>query len=185
MAVLAMIFGIAGLATAWMPFLFVFGGAAAIAAFVLGLVARGRIRDGRAIGAGMAMSGVVLGPLGLALCVVGVILTGNVVREVTRFAEPGPNDVEITSCAADGLAVRAAGTITNLDDVTRDYTIELEVLDGRELVERADVVIDDVEPGDTRSWERTVLTQGRTPTDPECEIFAVNGPYPFGLDPNP
>ena len=185
MAVLAMIFGIAGLATSWMPLFFVFGGAAAIAAFVLGLVARSRIRDGRATGKGMATSGVVLGPLALALCVVGVILTGNLVREVTRFAEPGPNDVEITSCVADGLAVRAAGTITNLDDAERDYTIELEVFDGREFVARADVIVDDVSPGDTVAWERTVLTQGRTPAEPECEIFAVNGPYPFGLDPNP
>ena len=185
LAVLALVFGLIGVATAWMPFLFVIGAVAGVAALVLGLVARGRIRSGRAIGSKMAVTGIVLGPIAIGLCVVGVLLTDVFVRELTRFTEPGPVDVEIVSCRAEGPAVRASGTIENLDDEVRDYTIVLEVFDGRDLVDRIDLPVDDVEPGEVRDWERTLVTRGDTPAEPTCEIYAVNGPFPFGLNPNP
>jgi oligoendopeptidase F len=46
-------------------------------------------------------------------------------------------------------------------------------------------VLTAVAAGEVRDWERLVLTRGNTPAVPECEIFAVNGPFPFGIDPNP
>jgi len=185
LALLALVFGLIGVATGWMPFLFVIGALAGIAALVLGLVARSRVRSGRATGGKMAIAGIALGPLAIGLCVVGAILTGMFVRELTRFTEPGPVDAEITSCSADGPAVRAAGTIENLDDEAHDYTIVLEVYDGRDLVDRVDVAVEDVAPGEVRDWDRTIVTRGDTPDEPTCEIFAVNGPFPFGLNPNP
>ena len=126
-----------------------------------------------------------LGPIGLATCVIGVILTGALLREVTEYTEPGPVDVEITSCVAEGRAVRMSGTIENLDDEVHDYSIVVEVLDDGDVVERDTTELTAVAAGELRDWERLVLTRGDTPSVPECEIFAVNGPFPFGIDPNP
>ncbi|MCX6522076.1 MAG: DUF4190 domain-containing protein [Actinobacteria bacterium] len=185
LAVLALIAGLVAVTTGWMPIFFVLGAIAGIAAITLGIVARSRIRAGRARGSGMALAGLVLGPIGLATCVVGVVLTGTLLREVREYTEPGPVDVEITSCAAEGRAVRITGTIENLDDETHDYSIVVEVLDDGDLVERDSTELTGVVAGEVRDWERLLLTRGRTPAVPECEIFAVNGPFPFGLDPNP
>ena len=71
LAVLATIFGIGGAAIAWMPFLFVIGAGAAIAALVLGVVALRRIAAGRAAGRGLAIAGIATGVVALGLCVVG------------------------------------------------------------------------------------------------------------------
>lgn len=185
LAVLALIAGLVAVATGWMPIFFVLGAIAGITAITLGIVARGRIRTGRARGSGMAMAGLVLGPIGLATCVIGVILSGMLLREVREYTEPGPVDVEITSCVAEGRAVRMTGTIENLDDEPHDYSIVVEVLDDGDLIERDSTELTDVTAGELRDWERLVLTRGDTPAVPECEIFAVNGPFPFGIDPNP
>ncbi len=185
LAVLALIAGLVAVATGWMPIFFVLGAVAGIAAITLGIVARGRIREGRARGSGMAVAGLVLGPIGLATCVIGVILTGALLREVRDYTEPGPVDVEISSCVAEGRAVRMTGTIENLDDETHDYSIVVEVLDDGDVVERDTTELTAVADGEVGDWERLVLTRGNTPVLPECEIFAVNGPFPFGIDPNP
>ena len=189
LAVLALIFGIVAVATGWMPIFFVVGAAAGIAAIVLGIIARRRVADGRAGGSGMAVAGLVLGPIGLASCAIGIVLTGIVLREVEAFTEPGPLDVEITSCEVDGRAVRMAGTIENLDDEVHDYSISVEVRDGaggvRGVIDRDDIAVDDVAPGEVREWDGLVLTRADTPDEPRCEIFRVNGPFPFGVDPNP
>ena len=185
LAVLALISGLVAVTTGWMPIFFVFGAIAGVAAITLGIVARGRIRAGRARGSGMAVAGLVLGPIGLATCVIGVVLTGALLREVSEYTEPGPVDVEIVSCSAEGRSVRMTGTIENLDDETHDYSIVVEVLDDGDLIERDSTEVTGVAAGEVRDWERLVLTRGDTPAVPQCEIFAVNGPFPFGLDPNP
>lgn len=185
LAVLALIAGLVAVTTGWMPIFFLLGAVAGIAAITLGIVARSRIRDGRARGSGMAVAGLVLGPIGLATCVIGVILTGALLREVSEYTEPGPVDVEITSCVSEGRSVRMSGTIENLDDEVHDYSIVVEVLDGGDIVERDSTELTAVAAGEVREWERLVLTRGDTPVVPECEIFAVNGPFPFGIDPNP
>ena len=59
------------------------------------------------------------------------------------------------------------------------------MLDGGDIVERDSTELTAVAAGEVREWERLVLTRGDTPVVPECEIFAVNGPFPFGIDPNP
>ncbi len=185
LAVLALIAGLVSITTGWMPIFFVIGAIAGVAAITLGAIARRRVAEGRAAGGGMALAGLVLGPIGLATCVIGVLLTGVLLRAVREYTEPGPVDVEVLSCEPDGRAVRITGTIENLDDEMHDYSLVVEIVDGRDVIDRDDVAIDDVAAGQQRSWERLVLTRGNTPDDPECEIFAVNGPFPFGLDPNP
>ncbi len=184
LAALSMVGGLVAVATGWMPFLFVVGAAAGITAIVLGVVARGRIRQGRATGSGMAIAGLVLGPVGLALCIVGAVLSVSVWREVRAFIEPGPNDVEITGCTVDGPAVQVRGTIENLDDESHDYVIAIEVLDGRDLVESANVEVDAVAPGEVREWDEVVVTGGDEIADVRCDVFGVNGPFPFGVDPD-
>ena len=192
LAVLSLIFGlVVGHATGWMPIFFVVGAAAGIAAIVLGVIARTTHRRGHAGGSGMAVAGLVLGPIGLASCAIGVILTGVVFREVEAFTEPGPLDVEITSCEVDGRAVRIAGTIENLDDEEHDYSISVEVRDGsgidgvRGVIDRDDVA------GRRRRSRRGPRVgpvgahRADTPDEPRCEVFRVNGPFPFGVDPNP
>jgi hypothetical protein len=172
--VLSLVAGLVAVGTGWMPFLFVVGAAAGVAAIVLGVVSQRRIRQGRATGTGMTIAGLVLGPIGLALCIVGAVLSVSLWREVRAFIEPGPNDVEITGCTADGPAVRVRGTIENLDDTRHDYVIAIEVLDGRDVVE----------PGEVRDWEELVITAGAEISELRCDVFAVNGPFPFGVDPD-
>ena len=132
-----------------------------------------------------ALAGIILGPIGLASCVVGVLLTGALLREVREYTEPGPVDVVVETCVVDGRAVRTSGTIENLDDQTHDYSIVIEVIDGGDVVDRDNVPVDGVTAGEVRRWEQLILTRRDTPADADCDIFAVNGPFPFGLDPNP
>lgn len=184
LAVLSLVAGLVAVGTGWMPFLFVVGAAAGVAAIVLGVVSQRRIRQGRATGTGMTIAGLVLGPIGLALCIVGAVLSVSLWREVRAFIEPGPNDVEITGCTADGPAVQVRGTIENLDDTRHDYVIAIEVLDGRDVVESANVEVDAVAPGEVRDWEELVITAGAEISELRCDVFAVNGPFPFGVDPD-
>lgn len=185
LAVLALIAGLVSVLTGWMPIVFVVGAVAGIAAITLGIIARGRAQQGRARGRGMALAGIILGPIGLASCVVGVLLTGALLREVREYTEPGPVDVVVETCVVDGRAMRTSGTIENLDDRTHDYSIVIEVVDGGDVVDRDNVPVDGVAAGEVRRWEHLILTRRTIPTDSDCDIFAVNGPFPFGLDPNP
>ncbi|MFN8023287.1 MAG: DUF4190 domain-containing protein [Acidimicrobiales bacterium] len=184
-AVLSMVFGILAVVTGWMPIVFVVGAAAGVAGLVLGLVARRRIREGRASGAGLATAGLVLSPIGLALCAVGVMLTGSVLREVEAYVEPGPVHTEITDCAADPPGVSVTGTIENLDDEAHDYVVVIAVTErSGDLLERRSVEVADVAPGEVRDWTTLVLVSGAVPDTPSCELRDVTGPFPWGIDPN-
>lgn len=185
MAVLAFIGGLASIVTGWIPFVFVIGLAAGIAGLVLGIIARRRVGRGEALGGGLATAAIVLSPIGLALCVVGAIWSVSAYREFVDYIEAGPTDVEITSCAVDGPGVRIEGTLENLSAEVRDYTLTIEVFDGRDLIERTTVEVDAVEARGTRTWEDLVLLRGDEVSDVSCEIGAVNGPFPFGIDPEP
>ncbi|MEZ5248619.1 MAG: hypothetical protein R2713_05180 [Ilumatobacteraceae bacterium] len=52
------------------------------------------------------------------------------------------------------------------------------------MVETQTITVDDVPAGETVDFDEFVLTRGDTPERPSCEIDAVNGPLPFGVDPN-
>jgi hypothetical protein len=185
MAVLAFIGGLASIVTGWIPFVFVLGIAAGITGLVLGIIARRRVGRGEALGGGLATAAIVLSPIGLALCVVGAIWSVAAYREFVDYLEPGPTDVEITSCTLDGPGVRITGTIENLSGTVQDYTITIDVFDGRERIERSTVEVVAVGSRSSEEWEDLVLLRGQDVSDPVCEVSAVNGPFPFGIDPEP
>ena len=189
LAVLSAILGLAGLALAWAPFIFVLGGAGSIAAIILGVVSRRRTdrlaaagtRDPSGSGRRLATVGIFLGPPGLGLCVVGVILTGVAYRQFDDYVNPGPYRVEESTCTLEELRATFGGTITNLDDRERDYELVLQFLDGSAVVSNDRVRVDDVDPGEARPWS----SSGRVgEIDLACRVRRVTGPYPFGLDPN-
>lgn len=180
LATVSMIAGLLAVATAWMPIVVVVGGVSAIAAVVLGGVALSRVSSGRAAGRGMAIAGLVLGIAGVALTPIGVVLTGRVVDELIRFAEPGPVSVEVETCAGEDGRIEVSGSIVNLDDTLQSYVIEIELSDIRGRDDVVQVAVDDVEPGGSRTWstsEASVLDGNL-----RCRVD-VTGPYPFGIRP--
>lgn len=187
LAVMAFVLAMAGVALAWAPFVFVLGGAGAVAAIILGIVSLRRTKrlalrgyaDVSGSGRGLAIAAVCLGPVGLGLCVVGVILTGTTYREFDKYMNPGPHRIADTECSRDGSQATFSGTIENLDDGTRDYELLLEFLDRDTSVATSRVEVDDVTAGEARSWS----TSGRVgEIELECRVRNVSGPYPFGLE---
>lgn len=182
LAVLAFILGLGGAVIAWMPFLFVLGGGAAIAAIVLGIVALRGIAAGRAGGRGLAIAGLATGTLALGLCVVGVVLTGVVMREVREYTEPGPNEVIVGDCGTVGRRVQVTGTIENLDDRRHDYVIVVDLFDHGGRFDRRHITVRDVEPGDPVEWTSSEFVDDDIDdTSITCEVAHVNGPFPFGV----
>jgi hypothetical protein len=176
-ATAAVVMGSVGLALAWIPFIVLFGGALAIMAVVFGVIGIRRARTS-GVGRKAAIAGTVMGSLGLAATVVGVILSIAVLREVVRFAEPGGHLAEVTACELDGRRAQVAGTIGNLDDEPRAYTLFVE-LDGRTEV----VTIPELAPGETSDWSTVVTTRSPQPVcDPD---IVVQGPFPYGIEVDP
>ena len=176
-ATAAVVMGSIGLALAWIPFIVVIGGALAILALIFGIIGLRRSRAA-ARGRGASIAGIVLGSLGLVAAVVGVILSVVVLREVIRFAEPGEHLAEVSECQLDGRLAEVVGTIGNLDDEPREYTLFVEV-GGRTKI----VTIPELEPGETVEWSTIVTTRSSATTcDPEV---TVQGPFPYGIEVDP
>jgi hypothetical protein len=180
MAVLALIVGLAALSTAWMPFFVVLGIGGGIAAITLGIIAVRRVGRGTADGRGLAVAGIVLGGLALAVSPVGIALTATAYREILRFAQPGRVVTTIDQCTASGGSLMIAGTIENREDDERDYVIDIAVSSPGDDVEHRIVSVDDVAPGATEPWSISVTSSVTSPT---CRLDQVTGPYPFGLEP--
>ena len=160
-----------------MPFVVVAGLALAVLAIVFGVKGLRRSRTTGA-GRGASIAGTVMGVIGLAASVVGVVLSVVVWNEVVRFAEPGRHSVDAIVCDVDGRRAHVDGTITNDDDEPHDYTLFVEV-DGRTEI----AVVSDVAPGATASWSATVVAP--SPID-ECDPdVVVQGPFPFGIEVDP
>ncbi len=182
-AILAFVLLLVGVLTSWVPFVFVIGAVCTVAGIPLGIVALRRIaasgtraRSGR----GLAIAALALAPVAIGMAVVGVILTRITVRELDEYREPGPVDTAITSCVLNGEIAEAAGTITNLSQDERDYVIRFHFLDGVVLVHESNLHVGPVAPGGTLEWSESA-TVGEI--DLECDIADVNGPLPFGVDP--
>ena len=165
-----LVLGIVSLCIGWIPFVSVVAFGTAIAAIVIGLRRR-RFASARSA----ANAGVVMGAVGFGFAIVGTWLGFLVVDAVARYDDPGAHEVVLTACGeVDGIT-RADGTITNLDDDTRTYTIEV-VFDS----DRSDTIeVPDVEPGDTAPF---VVEQDLRFDDLDCRVSSVKGPRPFGLD---
>jgi hypothetical protein len=134
-----------------------------------------RARSGR----GLAIAGVALGPPGLCLCVVGVILTGVTYREFEEYVDPGEHRIDERECALEGSRGRYSGSIVNLEDEPRRYELLVQFLDRTDVVETKRVDVDEVAPGDAGAWTTTARVGA---VDLRCRVRSVMGPYPFGLD---
>ncbi|HEY0520399.1 MAG TPA: DUF4190 domain-containing protein [Ilumatobacteraceae bacterium] len=181
-AIASFVLAISAVAIGWVPFIFAFAVAAAIAAIVFGILGlkAARLHDGR--GRGFAVAGLALSPVALAVCVGGFFFTAAVVREVRDFVDPGPHQLlaEQPCTLANGRAT-FNGSIRNLDDHTHDYRIFIDFDDARAGAESksSTVAVLDVAPGNTAPWSSTVNFDG---TSVECKVSDVFGPVPFNFD---
>lgn len=182
LAILALVAGLVGAATAWMPLVVAVGGPCAVLGVVLGAVALRRIADGRAAGRGMAVAGLVVGLVGLALVPVGVLLTQRVIDEVIRFAEPGRLEAEIESCLGVDGRIEVSGTVRNLDDTVHDYVVFVDASDVRGRDGSLLVEVTGVAPGEQRRW--TSSERSQLAGELRCSV-EVTGPFPFGIRTEP
>jgi hypothetical protein len=169
--------GSIGVAIAWIPFIVVFGAVLAVLALVFGIIGVKRSRSA-GVGRRASIAGIVMGSVGIAASVVGVILSVVVLREVIRFVEPGEVAMEVTDCSIEGRRAEVRGTVTNLDDDAREYTLFVEVGGRTEVVE-----IERLRPDETATWS-TVVTMSSAGADCDPDII-VQGPFPYGIEVDP
>src|SRR5262245_33324979 len=88
MAITAFVLGLCGVVLGWIPFIFVFAAAAAIGAIVFGILGLRVARRHDGHGRGFAITGLLLAPFALVVCVGGFFITRAVVREFRDYFEP-------------------------------------------------------------------------------------------------
>ena len=180
-ATVAVVCGLVGLSIAWIPLLVLPGTILGVVAAVSGWRSA---RSARSTGRprGRPTAGLALGVAALAASVVGWTLTVSLFREVIAFVEPGPRLVEDVSCTMDGGAADVRGTLTNLDDRERGYTV-FATVGGRNGASRY-VAVPAIAPGDRAAWE--IRVDGVTLPDGPCDAeVVVNGPFPWGIETDP
>ena len=118
-ATAAMVLGIVGMFTAWMPFVFVVGAVCAVLGIIFGAIVLRQRGDPRAF----ALTGLITGLAGLVLVVLGIVTTRAITNALDDFVDEPRSIVELDRCvAADGTAV-IEGTIENLGDRSSDYRV--------------------------------------------------------------
>jgi hypothetical protein len=178
-ATAAMVLGIVGVTTGWMPFLFVAGAICAVLGIVFGALVLRRRSDPR----GFALTGVITGVAGLALVVVGVMTTRVVSDAVTDFIDEPAAMIDLARCAATDGSVLIEGSIENLGEAASDFRIVVAVGTLPSNQARVVIEVDDVRPkapAPFRVAEQLDLLG--EPSDVVCEVVDVTGPLPFGLD---
>jgi hypothetical protein len=180
LAIASFIVGLVSALIAWMPFLFVAAAVGAVLALVLGILGARKATNHDGHGRGFAIAGISLSVAAALLCVVGFMFTRIVIRELDEYTNPGAHDVEITSCEHTAAELSLTGTIRNLDTVTQDFVVVVVFrMEGVSLHSEW-VSVDDVAPGATATFRSaTVAFTTGTLT---CEVEAVYGPPPFGLE---
>jgi Protein of unknown function (DUF2510) len=179
-ALAGMVCGIVSLVIGWLPFVGLIGLVAAVVG--LGLSIPGLLR-GRETGErkGFAIAGVVTSSAGILLGGLGIVFTVLLWRAVERFESPGAHSQQVECTVDDTGFVVARGGITNDSGRSRDYSVLVRLT----ADERHRVVVDDVAPGATGSF--TVRSDEARHSDVDaaaCGIVEVNGPVPFGLEPD-
>ena len=179
-AVASFITGASAVALGWVPFIFVLAVAAAIAALVLGILGLQSASRNDGYGRGFAVTGLVLAPVALVVCVGGFFFTRAVVREFRDFIEPGPHELVVDQpCSLENGSATVTGTIRNLDDRQHDYRIFVDFDDNSGQSRSSTVAVLDVNPDETAPWSSSVAFDGDTV---ECTVTDVFGPPPFGID---
>jgi hypothetical protein len=185
-AIASFVLALASIVIGWIPFLFVIAVGAAITALVFAVIGIRRARAAGGRGMGFAVTGAILTPIALGVCVVGFWFTRVVMEEVGEFVDPGTYQLaEDQPCTVvDGVAT-LTGTITNRDRRTRSYTLTVAFTDNSpgsspRRIDTDTVNVDELAPGATASWEAVRLVGDANLV--ACEVTAVYGPAPFGLD---
>ena len=180
MAITSFVTALAGVVLGWVPFIFVLAACAAIAAIVFGIIGlrTSRLHDG--YGRGFAVTGLVLAPLALAVCVGGFFFTKAVLRELHDYVEPGPHELFVEQpCSLDGGRATLHGTIHNLDDQTHEYRIVVDFTSASGGTRSATAKVQAVRPDATAPWSTSADVTGSSVT---CKVADVFGPLPFDID---
>jgi hypothetical protein len=163
-----------------MPVFVVIGIVLGVLAVVFGIRGRRRARQ-TGVGSGTALTGLIGGTAALVLSMVGIVLTVALMRALDHFMSPGPVRAEVVSCTVGPGAIDVEGSVTNLSDSRRSYTVYGVVSEPGgtpDLVER----LSDVEPGATVAVR--MHRSGRGDSTGNCDArLVVHGPAPWGYDP--
>lgn len=180
MAIAAFVTGVVGVVTGWVPFVFVLAAASAILALVFGVIGLKTSRRHDGYGRGFAITGIVLAPVGLAVCVGGLFFTLYVLDEFRDFIEPGPHELTVDQpCTVTGGRATLRGSIRNLDDHQHDYRIEVEFTSTTDDTEVTTVALLDVAADETAPWSASASIDGASI---QCRVRDVFGPLPFDVN---
>ena len=176
-AVTSFVVALSSFAVAWVPFLFVLGAIGAITACTFGVLSLSRIRRGSATGRNLAVWGVVISVLAAGLCVVGGVFTVAVVREVSRYFDPGKYQTSVGTCSNNDGFVTLDATILNHEATYRDYTVYVRYMAGAKVVDSDSVTVRRVAPLTKGTIHSTTFVD-RALTDVTCTITDVEGVRP-------
>jgi hypothetical protein len=177
-AIASFVLALGALITGWVPFIVVLSVVAAVLAVIFGIVGLRAAQRHGGHGKSFALAGLLITVPAAAACVLGVALTVYVWRAVTDWNEPGPHRVVPGECAVDSGQATFDGTLQNLSDRRRDYTLVVRITadDG----DHGDTVsIDGVAAGAIVPWHAQRSVAGSTVT---CTVTDVHGPDRLGLD---
>jgi hypothetical protein len=168
--VVPMVLGIVSMTIAWIPLICFVGLGLAIAAIALGF----KRRKYPSAASGSTV-GIVTGLVGILFAVGGIWLSVSLLQAVERFEKPGNYTATVTDCTVADGKTQAVGTISNLENDERSYTIEVS-FDNRRS---ATTTVHDIPPGGTAEF---VVTEDLRMQELECTVSDVKGPRPFGID---
>ena len=178
MAIASFVTALAAVLVGWVPFIFAVAAFSAIAAIVFGIIGLKTSRRHDGYGRGFAVTGLVLAPVALAVCVGGFFFTRAVVREFRDFIEPGPHELFVEQpCTVDGGRATLHGTIHNVDDHDHDYRIVVE-FSTINSSKSSTVTVRNVGPDATADWSASA--DSASPVT--CRVTDVFGPLPFDVD---
>ena len=178
-ALAGMVCGIVSLVIGWVPFVGLLGIVAAIVGLSLSIPGLARAKE-TGERRSFAITGIITSAIGLVVGALGIVFAVVLFRAVQRFDSPGAHDASLESCTVEDGSLVAKGQITNNSSKERDYTILVRLQPG----ERHRIEVDDVAPGATESFTARSDDRDLAAADADCAIEEVNGPIPFGLDPD-
>jgi hypothetical protein len=179
-ALAGMVCGIVSLVIGWAPVIGLLGLVAACVGLGLsipGLARARRTGERRAF----AITGLITSVAGIVLGVLGILFTVLLWRAVDRYESPGAHTQQLECGVDDGGFIVARGSVTNESTRTRGYSVLVRL----DVDERHRVEVDDVAPGESGSFTVRSDQSGHGTGDADaCAIVEVNGPVPFGLEPD-
>lgn len=167
----ALILGIIGTLSGFIPLFFWLAGILGLIALILGLVGRGRTKRGEADNKGVALTGALLGLAALILSVVGAVITftavNDAVNEIDKAIKdtapktPGGTAAKGKALAADDSSVYDDGLKVTVS-AAKAYTPD-EFASGHTKGNKAYQVTVTIENGTKKSFDSTLTTlTGRT-----------------------